>query len=274
MPRMTPADQEDMLALACELATDAGKIILDHWGDTTSRRKPDRSPVTQADLKAEEHITTSLAKRFCDHDILAEESAADGKLGGGRFCWVVDPLDGTRNFTRGFPCVATSIALVEDGTPVVGVIREHIAGHTYWATASQGAYADGTPVHVAKRSLNRDFFVGVPSVKHDESPRTIEGFLEKVNVRNVGSTAVHLALVACGAIDAAYAMRCYSWDIAAGYLLIAEAGGVCTTNTGGPCLPLPPTGNPTRPTPMLASGPHAHAALLDVIRRSDQAVPE
>ena len=269
---MTPSDCTDMLALAKELAVGAGKIILERWGCTSAKRKSDRSPVTEADLAAEEYIVTSLAKRFPDHDVLGEEGAAVGRRpAGGPCCWIVDPLDGTRNFIRGFPCVATSIALVEDGVPVVGVVREHVTGRTYWAAASQGAAVDGTPVGVARRPMDREFFVGVPSVKHDESPTIIKRFLEQVNVRNIGSTALHLALVACGAIDAAYALRCYSWDIAAGYLLISEAGGVCTTPAGGPCLPLPPADDPARATPVLAAGTHAHAALLDIVRASETA---
>ncbi len=265
---MTPSECKDMLAVALELAAGAGRIILERWGAPASTPKADRSPVTDADLAAEEYIIGGLVSRFGDHDILAEEASAAGRRPrGARHCWIVDPLDGTRNFTRGFPCVATSIALAEGGLPVVGVVREHVTGRTYTATASGGAWLDGVRIQVAERPLDRDFFVGVPSVKHDESPAVIEGFLEQVNVRNVGSTAIHLALVACGAVDAAYALRCYSWDIAAGYLLVTEAGGVCTDLVGGPCPPLPPPDAPTRTTPILAAGPHVHAELLAYVRK-------
>ena len=113
--------------------------------------------------------------------------------------------------------------------------------------------------------------MGVPSIKRDESPAVIRGILERINVRNIGSTAAHLALLSAGAIDAVYCRRCYAWDIAAGCLLIAEAGGVCTGPDGRPCLPLPPRPDPTCTTPVLACGPEAHAQLLDMLNGSGPA---
>jgi myo-inositol-1(or 4)-monophosphatase len=266
---MMPGDLEEMLAVADELAAGAGSIIAKHWGNTSARRKTDGSPVTDADLEAEEYITAGLNRRFPGHDVLGEEGSAAGhRPGGSRFCWLVDPLDGTRNFARGFPCVATSIALVENGVPVVGLIRDHLGGRVYSAIAGGGAYLDGTSIRMVRRELDREFFVGVPSVKRNESPAAIKGFLDTVNVRNVGSTAVHLALVACGAMDAIYASRCHAWDVAAGYVMVCEAGGVCTTPTGGELLPLPPADDPASATPILAAGPHAHTALVEMICRA------
>ena len=227
-----------MLALVCEIADRAGGIILDLWGRAGVRYKADHSPVTDADLAAEAFILEELGRRFPDHGILAEEQAAEGGVDeSSPFCWVVDPLDGTRNFTRGFPCFCTSIALTENGLPTVGVIREHCTGRSYTAIKGGGAMLDGTRLKVVDRPLDRDFFVGVPSIKRDESPAVIRGILERINVRNIGSTAAHLALLSAGAIDAVYCRRCYAWDIAAGCLLITEAGGVCTGPDGRPCWP-------------------------------------
>ncbi|MHC4065286.1 MAG: inositol monophosphatase family protein [Planctomycetota bacterium] len=257
---------EELLAAACKLAAEAGPIILDRWGRVPARRKADGSEVTDADLAAEDHIRQALERAYPDHSVLAEETGAGaGPLRQGRYCWAVDPLDGTQNYSRGFPCFATSIALLDDGVPVVGVVREQVTGRNYTAIASQGAAADGTPVRVAERPMDRDFFVGVASTKGQETPVAVQRLLERVNVRNTGSTALHLALVATGAIDAAFARRCYTWDIAAGYLLVHEAGGLCTDLAGDSVLRLPPESDPMSRTPFLAAGRHVHAELVRTV---------
>lgn len=259
-------DYERLLAEASKLAAEAGQIILDRWRRVPSRRKADGSEVTDADLAAEEHIIETLRRSYPDHDIVGEESGLQtAQARRGRYCWAVDPLDGTRNYARGFPCFATSIALLEDGVPVVGVVREHTTAKTYAAAAGRGATVDGLPLAVAHRPLDRDFLVGVPSAKQDESPAPVQRLLERVNLRNTGSTALHLALVAAGAIDAAFARRCYMWDIAAGHLLVREAGGVCTDLAGRPLAPLPPEADPMGRTPFLAAGHHVHAELIDLL---------
>ena len=267
---MAGQDYHEPLARACQLAAEAGKIILDHWGRAPARRKADGSEVTDADLAAEEHIVTALGRAYPDHAVLAEESGASPAFARrGRFCWAVDPLDGTRNFARGYPRFATSISLLEEGTPVVGVVRDHVTGRTYSAAASGGTNLDGSPVHVARRPLDRDFFVGIASTKHDESPAVVQRLLEQVNLRNTGSTALHLALVATGAIDAAFARRCYTWDIAAGYLLVTEAGGVATDPAGRSLLPLPPEADPMARTPFLAAVPPAHDELIRILAAAE-----
>jgi len=262
---MPSADYQDLLASACELAVRAGKIVMDRWGSAASRRKDDGSLVTEADEAAQECIVQAIQKRYPHHDILAEERMDGvGPLGGGEYCWAVDPIDGTRSYARGFPCFATSIGVLERGIPVAGVVLEHTTGQQYCATAGGGATVQGVPIHVAERPLTLDFMVGVPSTKVGERPTAIQRLVERVNVRNSGSTAVHMALVATGALDAAFAGRCHCWDVAAGYLLVVEAGGVCTALDGGPLLPLPPAPDPRGRTPYLATGPHAHAAILDL----------
>ena len=163
---MDGEDYERLLAEASRLAADTSRIILDRWHRVPSRRKADGSEVTDADLAAEEHIIETLRRSYPDHDIIGEESglqtARDRR---GRYCWAVDPLDGTRNYARGFPCFATSIALLDDGVPVVGVVREHVTARTYSAAAGRGATVDGLPLAAACRPMDRDFLVGAPSAK-------------------------------------------------------------------------------------------------------------
>ncbi len=263
---MAAEDYREPLALACRLASEAGAIILEQRADVSVRRKADGSEVTDADLAAERHILEAIRHRYPDHALLAEESGAGSEAAtSAPYCWVVDPLDGTQNYTRGFPCFATSIALLRDGLPVVGVIREHTTGTTYAATASGEPTVDGQPMTVSRRPLGRSFVVGAPSIKRDESPDAQQRLLERVNLRSTGSTALHLALVASGALDAAFARRCYAWDIAAGTLLVRQAGGQCTDLSGRPLWPMPAEADPTGRTPFLAAEPHAHAALLAIL---------
>jgi myo-inositol-1(or 4)-monophosphatase len=266
IPAMTQEDLDRSLDLARRLAAEAGEIILDRRHTASRRQKADGSEVTDADLAAEEHIRDVLNRTYPDHDVLAEE----GGLGTdqpprARYCWAVDPLDGTRSYVRGFPCFATSIALLDGGEPVVGVVREHTSGQVYTAMAGRGAHLDGVPIRVAQRPLDYEFFVGISSSKHPNSRAALQRLLERVSLRGMGSTAVHMALVASGAIDAALSHRCYTWDVAAGYLLVREAGGVCTDAAGGDLLPLPPQPDPNARTPFLATGPHVRAELLELL---------
>ena len=264
MPETT---YNELLASARDMAARAGLVIMDRWRSASVRTKSDGSPVTDADLAAQDRIVRAIGQRYPDHDVLAEEAGpADRLTGKSSYCWVIDPLDGTRNYARGFPCFATSIGLLADGQPVMGVVREQVTGMEYCAVAGGGATADGVAVKVARRPLDREFFVGVHSVQRGETPEAIKRVVDRVNMRNTGSAALHLALVATGALDAAFGRRCHAWDIAAGYVLVAEAGGLCTSVDGRPLLPLPPTPDPRGRTPFLAAGPHAHGELLDILR--------
>ena len=264
---MPETDLNEILTFATKLSAEAGKIILDRWGSVSTQRKADGSEVTEADWAAEEHIREALNRAYPEHDVLAEEAGlGTAPPRRARYCWAVDPLDGTQSYVRGFPCFATSIALLEAGVPVVGVVREHVSGRTYTAIAGQGAQVDESPLQVARHQLDYEFFVGVSSSKLPQSRAALRRLLDRVSLRSVGSTAVHLALVAAGAMDAALSHRCYAWDVAAGYLLVREAGGICTDLTGQDRLPLPPQPDPTVRTPFLAAGSHAHGQLLDIVR--------
>ena len=259
----------EALDQAKHLAIQAGNVILDRWGRASVQHKPDGSQVTDAHCAAEELIREALGRAYPDHAVLAEESGLGGDSPGrAPYCWVVDPLDGTQNYTRGFPCFATSIALLDGGEPVVAVVREHVSRRCYTAIAGRGAQVDGMPIGVAKRPLGFDFFVGVSSSKNADSRAALQRLLQRVSLRSVGSTAMHMALVADGALDAALSNRCYAWDVAAGCLLLREAGGVCTDPTGRKLGPLPPHPDPNVRTPFLAAGPHAHAELVMLVGAS------
>jgi myo-inositol-1(or 4)-monophosphatase len=262
--------QHDLLCdacdLACALACEAGRVILSLRGRTAPSRKDDGSYVTQADHAAQQLIVDGLHQRFPDHRILAEESGSGAEgAPGTAWCWIIDPLDGTRNFVRGLDNFATSIGLVHEGRPILGVIRGHIGDYLYRAVRGGGAFLNDMPIQVALRPLDREFFVGVPSVRQGESPASLIRLVDRVNLRSSGSTALDLARVASGALDAATSNRCHCWDVAAGLVLITEAGGMLTAPDGSPFPSIPAPDDPGGRTPFLAANPEAHAAIRGLL---------
>ena len=252
---------EDLAEQASQWLRRAGRV-----GDVTL--KADLSVVTSADRAIQRLIVDRLASECPDHAIVGEEDQAGSSRGPGRsearHCWVIDPLDGTRNYTVGFPCFATSIALLEGGVPVVGVVREHNTGLTYSAVAGDGTTLDGQTIHVCGQSVDGDRIIAFPSTKDDLTVRVLRLWVARPGLvcRNMGSTALHLALVASGAVEAAYARRCKIWDIAAGALLVIAAGGVVTRLDGSPLFPWSDDADPGENIPTLAGTPFLHGELL------------
>jgi myo-inositol-1(or 4)-monophosphatase len=187
-----------------------------------------------------------------------------------RYCWVIDPIDGTRNFVNGVPCFSTSIAVLDRGQPVVGVVVEHNRRDVFEATLSGGARLNGDPIHCADPPPNRDTLIGLTSDKTSLTRKVLEAWsaTQGIVLRNLGSTAVHLALVASGALAADFCCLCKIWDIAAGALLITEAGGRITTPYGDPRIPFDLSLEPTAKLPILAAAPATHERLLRTIRNA------
>jgi len=192
--------------------------------------------VTESDRRSEAVIVGRLRQRFPEHAIIAEEGS-NSAAAGSRYCWHVDPLDGTTNFAHGYPCFAVSIGLTEDGEPIAGAVFNPIADELFTATRGEGAYlnekpirvssveklahslvATGFPTHQRKRSANMEYYW--------------EFTLRSHGVRRDGSAALDLCSVACGRFDAFWEFRLNSWDTAAGMLLVREAGGTVTDLAG------------------------------------------
>lgn len=272
---MSSGEYADFANLAVQLAQEAAKTVLDRLGTRAISRKADQSIVTDADEAAQSQILNAVADRFPAHAFLAEETIAtdrslpDPKTA--RFCWVVDPLDGTRNFVAGFPCFCTSIAVLEHGRPVVGVIYEHNLALCYAAILGQGATRNGQPVFAKTPEEGFDWLLAVPSSKDPMTVRIVRSWVGTRGfvLRNTGSTAFHLALVASGVFAGAFAKRSKIWDIAAGALLVQEAGGVVTTPTGQDLFPYSFDANPTADIPFLAVARAVQSRLLDSIPPED-----
>lgn len=232
---MTTADLE----LALHLADVADAITTDRFRarDLTVDRKPDRTPVTDADLAVEDAIRTVLADR-APADVVAGEERG-GTAGDGR-TWMLDPIDGTKNFLRGVPAWASLIALVENGSPVVGVISAPALGRRWWAATGAGAWSTtggGEPERISVSGVHdiADAYVSTTHLGTWVEYHSREAYLRLVDAcwenRAFGDFWQH-CLVAEGAIDLAAEPIVNPWDVAAAQVLVEEAGGTFTDLSG------------------------------------------
>lgn len=224
----------------CETAARAGgRQLLDWRGRFQTREKAVCDLVTDADLASQAAIRAILSAEFPEHAFLGEEqSDADFVSTPDRFVWVVDPLDGTTNYVHGYPNYAVSVALVRGSQLEVGVIYDPLRNECYAAARGQGATCNGKFLKTSGVNNLGDALVAVslpPRVKRD-SPDLLD-FIEVTQVcqavRRCGSAALNLAHVANGTLDAFWATHIHPWDVAAGVLLIQEAGGMVTARDGG-----------------------------------------
>jgi myo-inositol-1(or 4)-monophosphatase len=192
--------------------------------------KRDRhDPVTVHDKAAEATIRDFLMAEVPDSTVVGEEA---GTSGGGRVHWYVDPIDGTANFARGLPFWCTSIGAVLDGVPVAGAIYDPVRGDLFTASAS-GAWCNGEPMRatgVAEETAAMlvTSYPGAGGIEHDRDrvlARTAELIATYATVRRPGSTALNLAYVAAGRVDVALGIGINAWDVAAGALMVRQAGG-------------------------------------------------
>lgn len=255
------------IALAVRVTGDAFELTHSARTRRPVALKSDNTPVTAADHAIQAHAVAMIRGAFPDHAILAEEDSGDG--GGpspteARYCWVIDPIDGTRNFVSGFACFATSIALLDRGVPVVGVVGEHNLRHVYSAATDQGATLNGEPIRACDPVGNEDAIVGVPSSKEPLTQRVVARWLATPGLilRNLGSTAMHLSMIASGAMNGAFCKRCKIWDLAAGVALVREAGGAITAASGLDLLPFDLSRDPLDDVPFVAGAGRTHDRLL------------
>ncbi len=236
-----PSEQEleEFLATALEAAAAAGIILRQFWGKILNIQEKSHPGdlVTIADHTAEERIIEFLHDRYPHHAILAEESGAryiSGNPGESKFTWAIDPLDGTTNYTHQFPVVCVSIALLLDEIPIVGVVFNPITGELFHATKGGGAYLDALPIKVSSvseisRSLLATGFAYDRTVNvNNNLAEFCKLTLLSQGVRRMGSAALDLAYVAAGRLDGYWETNLQPWDVAAGSLLVTEAGGLVT----------------------------------------------
>jgi myo-inositol-1(or 4)-monophosphatase len=257
---------------AMEVARDAARLA----GELLRRKLPRRREVnykglrdivTDADVAAQAVIIDRIRAAFPDHAILAEEGQHDLDLAGPQPLWVVDPLDGTTNYARRFPVFSVSIAQVQGGELQTGAIYDPQRREMFFAERGQGAWIQrGTgkprPLRVSATTDLAEGLIGLDWARDpDLRTRTLEALIRVAGVcrtvRSTGSAALALAYVGMGWLDAYYHLMLMPWDVAAGALIIREAGGTVTT-PGGALWKL---GEPA----VAASNTHLHPALLTAL---------
>jgi len=220
--------------------------------------------VTAADRASEKAILGYLRDRFPGHSVLAEESPEERR--DSPFTWVVDPLDGTTNFIHGFPMFATSVALLREGEPIAGAVYDPLRGEMFRAGRERGAYLGDEPISVSGRAGLGGCLLatGFPFKVHDrlrDYMRSFEAFVRTTaGIRRAGSAALDLCYVACGRVDGFWEMSLSPWDIAAGSLIVREAGGEVSDFLG--------KSGYLGSGHIVAAGPRVHAAMLEVLRRT------
>ncbi len=260
-----------LLAVALCAAQEAAAVIRDaapRVRDIVWQEKGATDFVSEVDLAAEHVIVQVVQRAVPGARLLAEETASTlaPELQAKGIVFVVDPLDGTTNFLHGYPEYAVSVGVLVNGVLTAGVVIDVPSNECFSAIAGGGAYLDGVPIHVsAIDNPNRALFgTGFPFVRQEEiAPYTQQ--LARVmagasGVRRAGAAALDLASVACGRFEGFWEMKLSPWDIAAGMLLVREAGGIVTTFEGAEC--------PVARTSVVAGSAVMHAWLLRAVNNA------
>lgn len=236
MPIRIYGDLEHNLDIAMQAADQAAKLLRSFHRenkDLAIEFKGKNDLVTKADLASEALIKEIISGAFPDDEFLAEESHTSWELSDNR-TWIIDPIDGTTNFAHGFPTYCISIALYENKEPVLGLILEASKSEMFTAVKGKGAFLNGRPIHVSSISEPKHALLATGFPYKDLG--IVDDYLElfKVfmhetqGVRRPGSAAYDLACVAAGRFDGFYEYGLSPWDVAAGILIIQEAGGIVT----------------------------------------------
>ncbi len=215
-------------------------MLRERWGGQREQSHKSRADlVTDADLASEALIVAALRQHFPDHAIVAEESG--GTAAG--WTWLVDPLDGTTNYSHGYPVFAVTMALLDDGQPALGVVYDPLRDETFTALRGQGAWLNGERLQVASTArLDQALLsTGFPYTRWTNPRNNVAEFSRMImrcqgTIRS-GSAALDLAYAAAGRTDGHWELGLQPWDSAAGALLVAEAGGVVTTWDGASYSP-------------------------------------
>jgi myo-inositol-1(or 4)-monophosphatase len=235
----TYSELEGFKATALEAAAVAGQILLDyarHGFQIEYKHAIDL--VTDADRKSEQVIIDTIRRAYRHHDILAEERGMES-VSASPYKWIIDPLDGTTNFAHGFPMYCVSIGLEYRGQIVLGVILDPTRHELFVAVSGQGATLNGKPISVSRSSeLNAALLVtGFAYDLRESTHNNLDYFtrfcLVARGVRRTGSAAIDLCYVAAGRFDGFWEMKLHPWDMAAGSLMVTEAGGRMSDFKGG-----------------------------------------
>lgn len=266
---------DEILQVAIEASEAAGSIIKENsdGSSVVEKKSTSRDLLTEIDPKCEKAIRQTVVKRFPDHEFLGEEEVAPGieaaidalekKLAIPGWLWIVDPIDGTTNFSSGIPLNMPSIAVAYNGKVMVAVLNDPHRNELFTAVRGKGAFLNGQIIHVGEQEVLGDAVVGMESPAGEGSLQQclqgIRPLMPKVRtIRMLGSSAVFLPWVANGRLTAYWTPDECAWDIAAGALVVQEAGGKVTDINGNDFN--------LRTRNIIASNGKVHDALLSVLR--------
>ncbi|MEM0981930.1 MAG: inositol monophosphatase family protein [Cyanobacteria bacterium P01_H01_bin.58] len=267
MTALTEPELQRYLEIATEAALTGGAILQRYWGKLESIEEKGRSGdlVTEADKASEAAVLEVITRHLPEHPILAEESGALQAMAGSPFLWAIDPLDGTTNYTHQYPFSAVSIGLLVDGYPTVGVIFDPFHQELFRAAKGLGATLNRRSMRVSRTNklTNSLLVTGFAYDRREQADNNYAEFCHLTHltqgVRRGGSAAIDLAYVACGRLDGYWERGLSPWDLAAGVVLVEEAGGQVTAYNKQPF--------DIHSGRILATNGHIHTTLSQVLQQ-------
>lgn len=254
-----------LVQIAKKLAHDAGQLALTYQekGFKTEQKGSPLNLVTDADKACEALIIKTIKSNFPDHTIISEESGTSE--GESDYKWIIDPIDGTTNFAHGFPIFAISIAVIKAGKPIIGIVEIPYLRETFWAQEGSGAFLNEKQIEVsATKNIDESLLAtGFPYDRNSERFKMAMRLHEKLyqpshGIRRMGSAAIDLCYVAAGRYDGFFEYGLQPWDIAAGKIILEEAGGMVTNMDGSKLDP--------KKEAILATNGRLHPEMLRVIK--------
>ncbi|HSA77324.1 MAG TPA: inositol monophosphatase family protein [Nitrospirota bacterium] len=228
---------DDYLTVASNAARRAGNILRENLhGIREISYKGDINLVTEMDMRSERAVVETILASFPGHGIIAEEETCIRNESGYR--WIIDPLDGTTNYAHGYPCFSVSIALEHEGEVIAGVVYDPMRDELFTARKGKGAALNGRPIRVtAVDTLIKSLLAtGFPYDRKESEKNNMDYFhdllMASQEVRRDGSAALDLCYVACGRFDGFWELKLKPWDVAAGSLIVSEAGGMVSDFSG------------------------------------------
>jgi myo-inositol-1(or 4)-monophosphatase len=266
----------DLLAVCLEAAHRGGAELLDWQSRFSSKEKGPKDLVTEADVASQKAIREILLGAFPDHDFLGEEEAADRVAAGqsaipprqSEYRWIVDPLDGTANYVHRLQTYAVSIALQLGNDLVLGVVYDPVSEECFMAKRGEGAFLNGLPLKASNcQRLDQAMIAVSFSANVERGSIEITRFVEALHtcrsVRRLGSAALNLSYLAAGRLDAYWATSVQAWDVAAGFLLVQEAGGAISGIDGQPV-------NLEAPQFLASANPSLHGQMLEILATAEK----
>jgi myo-inositol-1(or 4)-monophosphatase len=226
------------IEVATGAARQAGVILKAHFRTGSRVQYKGRANiVTDVDLRSEQSLKSLLQAEYPDHSILSEESQAI--TGSSSYTWILDPLDGTNNYSFGIPFFCIVIVLASGEDILLGIVYDPLRDEMFSAQKGKGAYLNNSPIHVTTKATVKDSLIGLDLGYVDENGKKSLEFITRLwpqmyAYRVMGSAALGMAYTACGRLDLYFHLLLYPWELACGSLLVTEAGGVATDLQGKP----------------------------------------